>query len=305
MTQACAPGARCPRATQNGGRSHTRVAGALGGGSALGLLLRAAALLLSDAAGAATPRDYNVFVAASVSENPPAIVLSWPAEAKATGYQISRKLRTENTWSAEIALARTATSWTDTHVVVGTKYEYRVRRTSTIASAASAALTSYGYLCAGIRVSPTDHRGTVVLVVDETMALPLESELSRLEDDLVGDGWTVRRHDVARSAAVTSVKAVRLEVTPGGTFVNTSQAVTANGVVGEPPRPSLAIRLDNGMLRLTWPAFAVGYALQEASEWTEPGAWTSVAGEPGREGDLQVWTVPPSGSTRYFRLSRP
>jgi hypothetical protein len=693
MTRASAREARCPRATRNGGRPRTPVPGALGGGLALGFLLRAAAFLISDAAGAATPRDYNVFVAASVSENPPAIVLSWPAEAKATGYQISRKLRTENTWSAEVILARTATSWTDAHVVVGTKYEYRVRRTSTIASAASAALTSYGYLCAGIRVSPTDHRGTVVLVVDETMALPLESELSRLEDDLIGDGWTVCRHDVARSAAVTSVKAliradheaapgevravfllghvpvarsgeiaagghpdvhrgafpadlyygemdglwtdvsvnnrtasssladcwnvpgdgrfdasyvpgatadflpggavelevgrvdlwgmtaflpltetellrryldkdhahrhaqrvlprralitdnvgefdgkayaqggwrswgslfgsanvnpglfatlrtnahfghymngagdndwcaptrttdfaqldpqvafvmmygshfsdwnkannilraplcttaglasvysgiphwflhtlsmggtfgeaarlvqnnfytagapdwplpyqpassfvggihlslhgdptlrwlavtpptalahssnseghpvlnwaasadaslgyhvyrahqrggpflrltpepttqttyrdssaqpgtqfyqvkaVRLEVTPGGTFVNTSQAVTGNFVVGEPTRPSLAIRFDNGRWRLTWPASAVGYALQEASGWMDPDAWTSVAGEPGQEGDRRVWTVPPTGSTRYFRLSRP
>jgi hypothetical protein len=101
------------------------------------------------------------------------------------------------------------------------------------------------------------------------------------------------------------VKAVHLETTPGGTFLNTSQAVTANVVVGEPPRPSLAIRLDNGILRITWPASAVGYALQEASEWTESDAWTSVAGEPGREGDLRVWTVPPSGTTRYFRLARP
>jgi hypothetical protein len=101
------------------------------------------------------------------------------------------------------------------------------------------------------------------------------------------------------------VKAVHLETTPGGTFHNTSQAVTGNIVVAEPLRPSLAVHFDIGMLRLTWPASAVGYELQDASEWTGPGAWTSVAGEPGQEGDLRVWTVPPSGTTRYFRLARP
>ena len=178
------------------------------GGQTLALILRTAASLLVPRAGAATPRDYNVFVAATVTENPPAIVLSWPAEAKATGYQISRKLRAEAGWGAPVTVARTATSWTDPAVSVGTKYEYQVRRTSTIASTASAALTSYGYLCAGIRLPPTDHRGTVVLVVDASQAAALAAELARLHDDLVGDGWTVRRHDVARTAAVTTVKAL-------------------------------------------------------------------------------------------------
>lgn len=157
---------------------------------------------------AASPKDYNVFVEATVTENPPAIVLSWPAETKATGYQVSRKLRTEAGWGPSVTLARTATSWMDTAVSVGTKYEYQVRRTSTIAAAGSGALTSYGYLCAGIRIPPVDHRGTVVLVVDASQASALEVELDRLNQDLVGDGWTVVRHDVARTAAVTSVKAL-------------------------------------------------------------------------------------------------
>ena len=200
MTRASAPDARCPWAT--------RIAGVRAVLPVLGWFGSVVALLMSVAAGAATPRDYNVFVEASVSENPPAIVLSWPPEAKATGYHISRKLRTETQWTPEISVARTATAWTDTNVLVGTKYEYRVRRTSTIASAASAALTAYGYLCAGIRIPPADHRGTVVLVVDDSQVLPLAAELSRLEDDLIGDGWTLRRHDVARSATVTSVKAL-------------------------------------------------------------------------------------------------
>jgi len=147
-------------------------------------------------------------VEATAAENPPALVLSWPAEPRATGYQISRKLRTEAAWGPAVSVPRTATSWTDLSVTVGTQYEYQIRRTSTIASVASASLTSYGYLCAGIRLPPVDQRGTVVLVVDESKSIPLAVELSRLQDDLVGDGWAVRRHDVARTAAVTAVKAL-------------------------------------------------------------------------------------------------
>jgi len=157
---------------------------------------------------AATPKDYTVLVEATATENPPALVLSWPAEPKATGYQISRKLRTETNWGPALSVPRTARSWTDLSVTVGTQYEYQIRRTSTIASVASASLTSYGYLCAGIRLPPVDRRGTIVLVVDDSKSLPLAAELSRLQDDLVGDGWAVRRHDVARTASVTAVRAL-------------------------------------------------------------------------------------------------
>jgi len=43
-------------------------------------------------------------------------------------------------------------------------------------------------------------RGKVVLLVDNTLATNLVMELARLQQDLVGDGWTVLRHDVARMA---------------------------------------------------------------------------------------------------------
>jgi hypothetical protein len=208
MTLALAVDLRCSRATRTCERARRPASGTFLGERILILMWCLAAGLLLTRVGAATSKDYNVFVEATVTESPPAIVLSWPAEAKATGYHISRKVRTETGWGPAVAVARTATTWTDTAVSVGTKYEYQVRRTSTIAAAASAALTSYGYLCAGIRLPPAEHRGTVMLVVDSSQALALEAELARLHDDLVGDGWTVIRHDVARTAAVTAVKAL-------------------------------------------------------------------------------------------------
>ena len=53
-----------------------------------------------------------------------------------------------------------------------------------------------------------ENRGKLVLVVDDTVASPLSAELSTLTKDLIGDGWTVLRRDVSRSATPPSVKAV-------------------------------------------------------------------------------------------------
>src|SRR5262249_3241972 len=82
----------------------------------------------------------------------------------------------------------------------GTRYEYQVLR--------SAGVTGYGYIASGIDVPLVDDRGKVVLVVDSSMSAPLATELTRLIQDLAGDGCTVLRHDVSRTASVPSVKAL-------------------------------------------------------------------------------------------------
>ena len=57
-----------------------------------------------------------------------------------------------------------------------------------------------GYIYAGIQAPLVEYRGKVVLVVDNTFTSSLALELARLQQDLVGDGWTVLRHDVPRMA---------------------------------------------------------------------------------------------------------
>src|SRR5207248_52270 len=66
----------------------------------------------------------------------------------------------------------------------------------------------YGYIQAGINVPLADNRGTAILIVDKTYAASLATELRRLEQDLIGDGWGVIRHDVGRNDSVVSVKAL-------------------------------------------------------------------------------------------------
>lgn len=151
---------------------------------------------------AQTVIDQAVQVSAIVQTNPPQIALSWPAITNALSYQVYRKFREATSWGPVVAaLGATATNYTDTNVAVGVGYEYRI----------SKADTSYGgegYLYSGIQMPLVENWGSVVLVVDETQASALTMELARLQQDLVGDGWTVIRHDVAPTDSVVSVKAL-------------------------------------------------------------------------------------------------
>src|SRR5512140_2171470 len=166
-----------------------------------GALAGACLALAAGRAEAQATSDYAVQVTASVQSAPPKITLAWPAFAGATAHTVYRKAWGTASWGTAVAsLAGTATGYADSAVAVGTPYEYQVRRTATV--------TGYGYVATGIDLPLVEDRGKVVLVVDATMAAPLAAELARLQQDLAGDGWTVLRHDVARTLAVTAVKAL-------------------------------------------------------------------------------------------------
>lgn len=157
-----------------------------------GILLAAAISALSclpAVAMAAACADYQVRISATVGESPAQIVLSWPSQS-ATGFTVNRRVRGTISYTTLATLAGTATGYTDAAVAVGTVYEYLVVKAGT--PGVSSLVT------AAIRAPVVDQRGTVVLVVDATMAAPLAGEIARLEDDLAGDGWKVIRHDVPR-----------------------------------------------------------------------------------------------------------
>ncbi|MDL2717770.1 MAG: fibronectin type III domain-containing protein [Acidobacteriota bacterium] len=179
------------------------------------LLAGAAALALPGGRAAAqATSDYAVQVTAAAQSAPPRITLSWPAFAGATQHTVYRKAWGAAAWGASVAtLAGSATGYVDNGVTIGTKYEYQVAR--------AASVSGTGYLATGIEIPLVEDRGKVILVVDATYAPALASELSRLQADLAGDGWTVLRHDVARNATVPSVKAlVKADVDADPTRVN-------------------------------------------------------------------------------------
>ncbi len=118
---------------------------------------------------------------------------------------IWRRTPGSEAWGAPIATLRPAVSqWDDPRVAPGESYEYLVAqrpRSLTLQD-------SFVMLHAG--VDPIVHdRGKVILLVDNSaQTRGLVVELAELERDLIGDGWTVLRHDVDPSRSAAEVKAL-------------------------------------------------------------------------------------------------
>ncbi len=65
----------------------------------------------------------------------------------------------------------------------------------------------FTYVLAGIEKPVIEHRGSILLVVDETIVPELSNELKRLKFDLIGNGWRVKRIDIDREGSVSNTKA--------------------------------------------------------------------------------------------------
>src|SRR5882724_4269736 len=153
------------------------------------------------AVGAESTWEFAVQVSASVQASPAQIVLTWPQDTYTTpsSYTIFRKSFGATSWGAGTTLPGSATNYVDRNIVAGVGYEYQVTKTTP-------QYNGYGYVYAGINVALTENRGRLLLVVDNTYAANLSNELALLQQDIVGDGWTVTRLDVGRDESVVNVK---------------------------------------------------------------------------------------------------
>ncbi|HEX7859900.1 MAG TPA: chitobiase/beta-hexosaminidase C-terminal domain-containing protein [Verrucomicrobiae bacterium] len=148
------------------------------------------------------PRDHAVELTAEIRKDPPQIVLKWRGDQYARNYTINRKSRNAGQWTKVGNAAGHETWFADSNVAVGNSYEYQVVKEGTLQ------YMGYGYIYAGIEVPLIEDRGSIILLVESSIAPALEFELKRLEFDLTGDGWRVIRHDVSRRAKVPEVKAL-------------------------------------------------------------------------------------------------
>jgi hypothetical protein len=130
---------------------------------------------------------------------PARITISWESYPGATNYTIYRKLKDAQSWGSSIgSVGGSVNQFADNNVGVGTYYEYKVVRT--------AGNVGTGYVASGIELAAVENRGKMVLLVDNDIKNGLTTELAQLQADLENDGWTVIRHDVSRSASVTSIR---------------------------------------------------------------------------------------------------
>src|SRR3954468_11722191 len=147
--------------------------------------------------------DYAVQVSATVDASSPKITLTWPQDSTAavSSYTVYRKAFGDTSWGSSVTLPGSATSYVDNNVSSGNSYEYQIVK-------ATGSYTGYGYIYSGIKAPIIENRGKLVLVVDNTIANSLATELNLLQRDLIGDGWTVIRRDVSRTATPPTVKSV-------------------------------------------------------------------------------------------------
>jgi glycosyl hydrolase family 9/cellulase-like Ig domain-containing protein/Big-like domain-containing protein/Calx-beta domain-containing protein len=145
--------------------------------------------------------EYSVQVSATVDAGQPKVTLSWPQDSLGipNSYTVYRKSVDAANWGPGTTLSGATTTFTDTAVQAGQIYEYAIDKVTSLYNGS-------GYICVGVNAPLVDRRGKVVLVVDASQAGALASELTRLQQDLVGDGWTVVRHDVNRNDTAVNVK---------------------------------------------------------------------------------------------------
>jgi hypothetical protein len=149
-------------------------------------------------------KDYSVLLTATIDTVQPKIILHWPKRTTATAHTVHRKTKNAITWGAPLAsLAGTDTVYTDYNVVADSLYEYRVTENAPPISAS-------GYICVGMNMVATEHRGTLILVIDSTFTDSLSAEIRTLMQDISGDGWAIIRHDVSRTDSVTHIKSLIL-----------------------------------------------------------------------------------------------
>jgi PKD repeat protein len=147
-----------------------------------------------------TPLGITVQVQATAQTSPPSVTLHWPQDPNAIQYSIYRKSKNATGWTTNLGMATSADStFTDLTVQVGEAWEYRIIKTAS-------GYNGQGYCFVGIEKPAQDYYGKLLLVVDTTFAAGLSSELTRLENDLWGDGWQVVRINVDRNDSVPNVK---------------------------------------------------------------------------------------------------
>jgi len=143
-----------------------------------------------------TPQDHGLLLWTEIEETSPLIRLKWPAPPSAvTGYVLHRKEKDATTWGNAIAILNADTrAYEDTYIKIGKTYEYKLISMNGLSQ------VGHGYIQTGIKIPPVENRGKVILLVEAEVAGALKEELETLHKDLIGDGWSVLRHDVSRNA---------------------------------------------------------------------------------------------------------
>ena len=211
-------------------------------------------------------QNASVLVSATVQNSPPRITLNWVQASNTSSISIYRKLKSDSSWGSSIANpSSSSTQYQDNSVQVGVAYEYKIVRSAN-------GSTGTGYIASGIEVPLPDYRGKLILLVDNTLAPQMTSELNQLQKDLKGDGWAVIREDVSRTASASSIRNIVV-----GHYNNDPSNVKAVYMVGHVPVPYSGNAAPDGHSEHVgaWPCD--GYYGEMNGSWTDNSVYNSGA----------------------------
>jgi hypothetical protein len=170
------------------------------------------AFLFSGNLGAAEPLPERFLsIDGEIAEDGALVEINW---SKASGSKVGRVSiqrrilgqTGKESWQSIASVKGFSRVYSDKKVQPGVAYEYRISRPSK-------KWIETGYWATGWDLPAQEVRGVALVVVDETLAGELASRLELFMLDLIGDGWTVVRHDVPRGGgkkeAVANLVAAR------------------------------------------------------------------------------------------------
>ncbi len=224
---------------------------------------------------------------AVIETAPPALHLFWRNAGTITNTIQRSESGSANNTNNWVTLAEGLTGWDyrDTTAQPGVRYEYRlVRRSPWVPF-----LGGYPRLYASIDAPPVERRGHVVLLVDQTLAGGLKTELKQLLDDLAGDGWQVIRHDVARHndadwlANTNPIARIRQMV--ASDFATAPQDDWSLYILGHVATPYSGFVNPDGHLYRPWPTDSYYADVSTPGKWTDtrnnvrPGSTSNLPGD--------------------------
>lgn len=167
-------------------------------------------LLLAGGLGAQESVEKHLPVEGLIAQNGTAVELNWlQATPKRVGaVTVKRRLLGEtgaNSWRVISPVLGSVMRFTDKTVEVGVAYEYQILRSA-------GDIVDVGYWATGVDLPAVDSRGTVYVIVDDTIAKELAPRLTRFSRDLTGDGWTVVRQLAPRGDLNETVESLKKAV---------------------------------------------------------------------------------------------
>jgi len=207
-------------------------------------------------------RKQQIETRVSIRRSDGNVILDLP-DAPSPGYRILRR-EPEGEWQT-LASEISGGKFHDPAATKGRIYEYAVLR--------DVNPPATDYFWAGSGIPLRDQRGTVILLVERSQAEPLSVEIRRLMLDLTGDGWDVRRHDVAATQSPPEIKKIiRAE------YDKAPDSVKSVFLLGHVPVPYSGNTAPDGHSDHSgaWPADVYYGALD--GEWTDKSADHDVEG---------------------------